>query len=78
MPVVGESSIGEVESLIAVVQKMRHPCFNVKDHLAKHTIGPAEPATVISPEYHEIKRSDADLTMTEYSLFRRGTRRSRV
>ena len=49
MPVVEESSIGKVESLIAVVQKMGHSGFDVEDHLAEHTISPAEPATVVSP-----------------------------
>ena len=49
MAVVEESSIGQVESLIAVIQKMGHSGFDVEDHLAEHTIGPAEPATVVSP-----------------------------
>ncbi len=46
--VVEESSIGQVESLIAVIQKMWHSGFDVEDHLTEHTISPAEPATVVS------------------------------
>ena len=49
MPMVDESSTGEVELLIAVLQEMRHSCFDVEDHLAEHTISPAEPATLVSP-----------------------------
>lgn len=48
IPVVGESNIGGVGLLIAVVQNMGHSRFDVEDHLAKHTIGPAEPATIVS------------------------------
>ena len=46
---VDESSIGEVQLLIAVVQQMRHSRFDIEDHLAEHTISPAEPATSVSP-----------------------------
>ena len=49
MSMVDESSTGEVELLIAVVQEMRHSCFDIEDHLAEHTISPAEPATSVSP-----------------------------
>ena len=49
MSMVDESSIGKIELLIAVVQEMRHSCFNIEDHLAEHTISPAEPATLVSP-----------------------------
>lgn len=45
---VGQSSMGEVRSIIAVVQKMGHSRLGIKDHMAEHTIGPAEPATVLS------------------------------
>lgn len=78
MHVVGESSIGRIESLIAVVQKMGHPCFNMEDHLAKHTIGPAKPATVVSQGDCKNRRCNAEFTMTEYSLFRCVTQRSHV
>ena len=44
------SSIGGTESLITVVQEMGHPCFNIEDHLAEHTISPTEPVTFVSHE----------------------------
>lgn len=62
---IGESGVGKATLLIAVVQKMGHPSFNIEDHLAKHTIGPAEPAIVVSPGYDKNKRDDIELTMTE-------------
>ena len=48
MSMIDESSTGEVELLIAVPQKMRHSCFDIEDHLAEHSISPAEPATLVS------------------------------
>lgn len=78
MHVVGEGSIEEVELLIAIVQKMGHACFNIEDHLAKHTIGPAKPATVVSTGDYKHRRCNAEFTMTECSLFRCVTQRSHV
>ena len=49
VPTVGDNSIGNLESLIAVVEKMRHSCFDIEYHLAEHAIGPAEPAIVVNP-----------------------------
>ena len=49
MSIVDESSTEEVELLIAIVQEMRHSCFDIEDHLAEHSISPAEPATLVSP-----------------------------
>ncbi len=46
--VVDEGSTAEVESLIALIQKMGHSGFDIEDHLAEHTISPAKPATVVN------------------------------
>ena len=46
--VLDDSSTGTVELLIAVVQQLRHSRFDIEDHLAKHTISPAEPKSVVS------------------------------
>ena len=46
---VDESSTGEVELLIALLQEMRHSCFDIEDHLAEHSVSPAEPATLVTP-----------------------------
>ena len=69
MPMVDESSTGEVELLIAVLQEMRHSCFDVEDHLAEHTISPAEPATLFSPWGLQSQEGGVELTMTEYIVF---------
>lgn len=44
-----KSSVADDELLVAVVQKIGHSCFDVEYHLAKHTIGPAEPVKRVSP-----------------------------
>ena len=75
---VDESSTGEVELLIAVIQEMRHSCFDIEDHLAEHSISPAEPATLVGPLDFKVKGGGVELTMIEYIVFHRELQRSHV
>ena len=75
---VDESSTGTVGLLIAVVQKQGHSRFDIEDHLAKHTISPAEPKSVVSLWVYITRKANRKLTMTESRLSRYVTQRSRV
>jgi len=41
--------------LIALVEEMGHSFLEIKDHLAKHAISPAEPVKVLSAQFSQGK-----------------------
>ena len=43
VPVFERSSL-----LIAFIKEIWHPLFKIKDHLAEHAVGPAEPVEILS------------------------------